>query len=250
VSGKCAAELAAMLNRTECDPALRVAFGWLEFFRDIMLPPPETLHPGGFYEWERAMPAVVCHQDDIEWVESWFGEWTPDVLRQSPDNIRLTGANKIELSVPDPYEQPEQQATTTEPANSECARDGQPQQAEQPQPRHSSIPSATGQREMVPPANIEPDGPFGPDGFRFAGVEVRFGRAILRYRLVLALWEGHRLAPPRTIEEVMTEVYGAEHETEDATFRQLCSDTRAQFQRSNCPLDIRSVQGQVQLIRV
>lgn len=48
----------------------------------------------------------------------------------------------------------------------------------------------------------------------------------------------------------MAEVWGDGHETDDATFRQLCSDTRTKFPRPNCPLDIKSVLGQVALVPV
>ncbi|QJW98519.1 hypothetical protein [Frigoriglobus tundricola] len=115
------------------------------------------------------------------------------------------------------------------------------------------IPAATGRdQDGAPATNHEPDGPFEADGFSYGGVPVRFGRAVLRYRLVLALWdrELNQFTPPRPIEDVMVEVYGDEHDKDDATFRQLCSDTRGVFQRENCPLEIRSVQGLVHLARV
>jgi hypothetical protein len=49
----------------------------------------------------------------------------------------------------------------------------------------------------------------------------------------------------------MSEVWGAEHETSDAAFRQLCKDTRTRFQTANCPLDVRPAgSGKVRLTRV
>lgn len=102
-----------------------------------------------------------------------------------------------------------------------------------------------------PDAGDAPDGPFGADGFRFAGVEVRFGRAAKQYRLVLSLWdsEKHRPGPPRPVVEVMSEVWGEGHDTEDGAFRDLCSTVRRRFQAANCPLTIQSVQSKVQLAR-
>lgn len=112
--------------------------------------------------------------------------------------------------------------------------------------------------EQVPETNLKtstlftplkkPDGPFDADGFRFDGVEVRFGRAILRYRLILALWNQACSTPasPRPIEEVLIEVYGENNEIEDAAFRQLCSDTRGKLEANHFPLTILTVQGKVQ----
>jgi hypothetical protein len=103
-----------------------------------------------------------------------------------------------------------------------------------------------------PNPNDQPDGPFEADGFRFFGVEVRFGRAALQRRLVLALWdaENNRPTDPRPIEDVLAEVWGEEHDTTDSAFRQLCTDTRTRFQKENCPLDIKPLLGTVQLVRV
>ena len=97
----------------------------------------------------------------------------------------------------------------------------------------------------------QPDGPFDADGFRFAGVEVRFGRAAKQYRLVLALWDvaKRRPADPRPIQDVIDEVWGEGNDTDDARFRSLCSEVRlTRFQPANCPLDIRPMQGKVQLV--
>jgi hypothetical protein len=98
----------------------------------------------------------------------------------------------------------------------------------------------------------KPDGPFDIDGFRFAGVAVRFGRAALQYRLMLALWDAKmkQLTLPRDIQDVIVEVWGDDNEIEDSTFRQLCSDTRRRLQAANCPLTIRVMEGKVQLTRV
>jgi hypothetical protein len=101
----------------------------------------------------------------------------------------------------------------------------------------------------TPKPDAKPDGPFDSDGFRFAGVDVRFGKAGKQYRLVTALWDAKtkRPAEPQPIENVIAEVWGDDNETEDSAFRQLCADTRARFQKANCPLDIRQVNGKVQL---
>ena len=103
----------------------------------------------------------------------------------------------------------------------------------------------------LPQASSGPDGPFDPDGFRFAQVEVRFDRAALRRRLVLALWDTgqNQMASPRPTEDVISEVYESD-DVEDATFRKLCSDTRQDLRKANCPLDIETKQGKVQLRRL
>ncbi len=119
-------------------------------------------------------------------------------------------------------------------------------------PTNSSLPviasAATiedSHRENTPQA----DGPFATDGLCFSGVKVRFGKASLRYKLVMALWDARSKtpAPARQIEEVMSEIYGEEHEKTDAAFRQLCSDTRTHFQKVNCPLTIVTLNGKVHL---
>jgi hypothetical protein len=46
---------------------------------------------------------------------------------------------------------------------------------------------------------------------------------------------------------VLTEVYGEEHDTSDAAFRQLCHDTRLRFEAANFPLTLTNLQGKVQL---
>jgi len=94
-----------------------------------------------------------------------------------------------------------------------------------------------------------PDGPFDADGFRFDGVEVRFGTAVLQYRLIQSLWNKACSAPalPRPLEEVLVELYGEENETEDSTFRQLCSNARKKLEANHFPLTILTVQGKVQL---
>ncbi len=120
-----------------------------------------------------------------------------------------------------------------------------------PQPAgETSDQGGAGQGEGGEPPPINgPDGPFGADGFRLKGVEVRFGRATLQYRLVLALWDGKkkRVRPPRPILDVMAEVWGHDHETEDATFRQLCGDARRRLEAQNFPLTIQQIAGKVQL---
>ena len=117
------------------------------------------------------------------------------------------------------------------------------------------VPVATAEVVPVAAAEVvgdpqEPDGPFGTDGFRFRGVEVRFRRAALPRKLVLALWDEKNRRPQdaRQVEDVLSQVYGEAHQTEDATFRQLCTDTRGRFQAVNMALDIECLQGKVQLI--
>jgi hypothetical protein len=98
--------------------------------------------------------------------------------------------------------------------------------------------------------NQLPDGPFEIDGFRFRGIEVRFGRAALQQRLALALWDAENQRPslPRPVEDVMSEVYGQDHATEDNTFRQLCSDTRRRFEAANLSLTLENLQGMLGLV--
>jgi len=119
-------------------------------------------------------------------------------------------------------------------------------------PPNAAPPTGTQQGEGEKRPAAKPDGPFDADGFRFAGVEVKFGKASKQYRLVMALWDEKKKSPaaPRPVEEVIAEVWGDDNETEDAAFRQLCADTRARFQKANCPLGIRQVNGNVQLLPV
>ncbi|HVS40589.1 MAG TPA: hypothetical protein VMS17_33850 [Gemmataceae bacterium] len=101
-----------------------------------------------------------------------------------------------------------------------------------------------------PPAPAAlPDGAFGTDGFRYRMVEVRFGRAAKQRALVLALWDekNHRPRDPRPVQDVLDAVYGEDHDTDDAAFRQLCTDTRTRFEKSAMPLTIQTLQGRVQL---
>jgi hypothetical protein len=95
----------------------------------------------------------------------------------------------------------------------------------------------------------EPDGPFEADGFRFRGAEVHFGRAAKQYGLVLALWDSDNGCPhpPRSIEDVLRDVYGENHDTEDTAFRQLCTDTRRRLEAVVFPLTIENVLGKVSL---
>jgi hypothetical protein len=101
--------------------------------------------------------------------------------------------------------------------------------------------------ELRPVDQPLPDGPFDGDGFRFQGREIRFRRAAKQQALVLALWDATKRRPraKREIEKVMTAVYGANHDTEDSTFRQLCSDTQRRLDAANIALRITSVQGKV-----
>lgn len=113
-------------------------------------------------------------------------------------------------------------------------------------------PDVTQQAKWGTPQIAGPDGPFDGDGFRFAGVEVRFGRAAKQYALVWALWDtaAHQPSAARAIEDVITVVYGEENDTEDATFRQLCADVRRRFESRNLPLSIEYLNGRVQFTRL
>ena len=86
----------------------------------------------------------------------------------------------------------------------------------------------------------KPDGPFDRDGFRFRGVDVRFGRAANQYRLMLAFWdtEQGQIRSPQDVNDLIVAVYGEDHDTTDEAFRQLCSDTRRRLESSNIPLTI------------
>ena len=72
-----------------------------------------------------------------------------------------------------------------------------------------------GSEGVKPKPNPMSDGPFDADGFRYAGVEVKFGNAAKQYRLVLSLWvaEKRKLALPRPVEDVIAEVWGSENDT-------------------------------------
>jgi hypothetical protein len=114
----------------------------------------------------------------------------------------------------------------------------------------ATSPGGTREAEGGTPVDKPDDGPFDADGFRFRGVEVRFGRAPKQYRLVKALWnaKANRPAEPRPIEDVKDEVWGEGNDTEDTAFRQLCSDTRKKLQTANCPLDIEALNGVALLV--
>jgi hypothetical protein len=107
----------------------------------------------------------------------------------------------------------------------------------------------TGGQLPQQPSAPRPDGPFGADGFQYRGVEGRFGRAAKRKALVLALWDEktHQPLAARPVQDVLDEVYGEDQDTDDATFRQLCADTRGWLRASRMPLNIVTLQGQVQL---
>jgi DNA-binding response OmpR family regulator len=80
-------------------------------------------------------------------------------------------------------------------------------------------------------------------------VDVRFGGAMKQYRLIKALWNAKtkRPAKPRKVQTVIDAVYGRDNDTSDSAFRQLISDTRKKLQAENCPIDIETLMGQVQL---
>jgi len=115
-------------------------------------------------------------------------------------------------------------------------------------------PSAPADRSgAVPNSGVaKPDGPFEPNGFRFRGSEVDWGKSVLRKKLTLALWDekNRRVGPPRKTQEVIEEVYGSDEETPESTFRGLISDTRGTYQKWQVPLDIKNVHGQIWLVEL
>jgi hypothetical protein len=96
-------------------------------------------------------------------------------------------------------------------------------------------------------ACFDPDGPCGANRFRFAGEVVDFGKAALQQQLMLALWDekNGRFYVARPVNAVMDAVYGHDHETDEAAFRQLCADTNRRIERYHVPLRIRNEGGQV-----
>ncbi len=102
----------------------------------------------------------------------------------------------------------------------------------------------------TPPNDALPDGPFEPRGFRFRGASLFWGRAKLRQKLTLALWDTEcgKPRPPRSTQEVIEEVYGPDEETMEPTFRGLVSDTRGAYQKAKLALDLKNEQGQIWLV--
>jgi hypothetical protein len=93
------------------------------------------------------------------------------------------------------------------------------------------------------------DGPFEPNGFRFRGAELTWGKSRLRKKLTLALWDESARKPrsPRSTQEVIEAVYGDDEETDESTFRGLISDTRGAYQRAQLALNIRNESGKIWL---
>jgi hypothetical protein len=84
------------------------------------------------------------------------------------------------------------------------------------------------------------DGPYGANGFRFAGVDVSFGKASVTYGLVLALWDRAEKRPrsPRVARDVIDEVWGEGSRLSRLAFRQACADVRRRFEYARCPMTI------------
>jgi hypothetical protein len=99
------------------------------------------------------------------------------------------------------------------------------------------------------PAEPLPDGPFDADGFWYQNRQVHFGRAAKQLALLVALWSKKKRRPrrPREILDVMCLIYGHDHDTSDAAFRQLCCDTQRRLDAANLALKITSNQGKVWL---
>lgn len=119
-----------------------------------------------------------------------------------------------------------------------------------------SVAAEGGAEKPVGPASSpmpsDADGLFDGTAVRLGGVVVQFGRAALQLRLVQALWDDseNQPSPARELESVLSEVYGENHQTEDSTFRQLCSDTRRRLATANCSFTILHEAGTVRLRRV
>ncbi|MCI0701527.1 MAG: hypothetical protein L0241_10635, partial [Planctomycetia bacterium] len=107
-------DLARMLRHTDADPTLRVAFGWLEFYRDRLLSPPSKQHPAGFRETLETVPAVQGHVDDLHFCEQQLtgrpiNSWTAptagelpnltDVLTDRSDTLDVLMSNTLHTAV-------------------------------------------------------------------------------------------------------------------------------------------------------
>lgn len=122
VRGASAPDLTRMLARAEADESLRVAFGWLEFYRDRFLPQPGTRNRAGFLETAEAMPAVQYHVDDLRFAEAQLTGW------RNVAGVRVALA--AELARVDPQE--EQERTVRD-----CNSPSQPDPCE-PEPNPAS----------------------------------------------------------------------------------------------------------------
>ena len=205
-------------------------------------PKPTSDHwPDCLGEWRYALPPAM--QDAIRQGEEVF--------------TRLMVRLSITPAVPPQIREAVKQGGGKLPEANERADDLR-QDADRPHYREANATSAAGSGDVVAVTQQgskgpQPDGPFGADGFRFAGVEVRFGNAAKQYRLVLALWDVAKNCPadPRPVQDVIDKVYGEDNDADDGRFRSLCSEVRRiRFQPANCPLDIKPAQGKVQLVRV
>ncbi len=205
----------------------------------------------------RRTPGVLAPVagDAIRQAESLVAELVERLIARSPNRlpgllapecIRIGNALK-NLAAMQPTSIPTAERSQEAPQTDARGRGAEDlrQDAEPPPPAQVAVPVVTQQGSKGP----QPDGPFDADGFRFGGVEVRFRRAVKQYRLVLALWNSttNQPAGPRPVQDVITDVWGEENDTEDAAFRQLCAETRGRFQKAACPLGIRPLQGTVQL---
>jgi hypothetical protein len=93
-----------------------------------------------------------------------------------------------------------------------------------------------------------PDGPFEPFGFRWAGKEIDFSDAPLRFRLVDALWDrsAGKPHPSREVSDVMAELYPDDDEADDK-LKDLAKQTRKAFERSGMALTVRTSGGKLWL---
>lgn len=103
------------------------------------------------------------------------------------------------------------------------------------------VSEAVGALSVSPPT--EPDGPLPPHRFRYRGKTVSFGRAALRYRLVVALWDAseHRPREFRPMGKVIEEVYGGQRSRKpEERLHALCSEVRKAFRTEGLALTVRT----------
>jgi hypothetical protein len=98
-------------------------------------------------------------------------------------------------------------------------------------------------------SHVHGAGPYSVNTASFAGVDVAFGRAAILHRLATSLWDKKRNRPtrPRSVRDLIAEVWGEHSKLTDSTFRRMCVDMRRLFEASGCPLTILRTGGQVSL---
>jgi hypothetical protein len=101
--GATASELAAILQQTNERTSLRTGFGWLEYYRDRLLSPPDresSLHPG-LRETQEAMPRVTANGDDFRFAERALTPWRSVEETLGPKPLAVDGAipNAVDAAV-------------------------------------------------------------------------------------------------------------------------------------------------------